>query len=79
MKMDYENIYRVCVDGIYFKGETELVNVFRIKDEIKLGNEAGASYVSQACRKELRNRDGSPREMHLSRKHYEKELHLGEG
>lgn len=79
MNMEYENIYRVCVDGIYFKGETELVNVFRIKDEIKLGNEAGASYVSQACRKELRNRDGSPREMHLSRKHYEKELHLGEG
>ena len=79
MNMEYENIYRVCVDGIYFKGKTELMNVFRVKDEIKFGNEAGASYVSHACKKELRNRDGSPREMHLPRKHYEKEIHLGEG
>jgi hypothetical protein len=40
MNMEYENIYRVCVDGIYFKGETELVNVFRSKDEIKFGNDS---------------------------------------
>jgi len=79
MNMDYENIYRVCVDGIYFKGETELMNVFRQKDEIKFGNEAGDSYVSQVCKKDLRNTDGSPREMAISRKHYAKELHLGEG
>jgi hypothetical protein len=48
-------------------------------DPIKFGNEAGASYVSQSVKKELRNKDGSPREMHLSRKHFDKELHLGEG
>lgn len=79
MNMEYDNIYRVCVDGIYYKGETELVNVFRPKDEIKFGNESGSSYVSQACKKDLRNKDGSPREIQLSRKHFEKELHEGEG
>lgn len=79
MNMEYENIYRVCVDGIYYKGETELVNVFRPKDEIKFGNESGSSYVSQACKKDLRNKDGSPREIQLSRNHFEKELHEGEG
>jgi hypothetical protein len=79
MNMEYDNIVRVCVDGIYYKGETELVNVFRPKDEVKFGNEAGTSYVSQSCKKDLRNKDGSPREMAISRKHFEKELHLGEG
>jgi hypothetical protein len=57
----------------------QMIEYDRPRDEIKFGNEAGASYVNQACKKDLRNKDGSPREMHLPRGHFDKELHLGEG
>ena len=80
MEIQIENVVRVCVDGIYFVGdEVPLKNVFRYKDDRKFDNMTCDSYVSQACVKSLRDEYGAPREMREGRKHYAKELHLGEG
>ena len=46
LELQFEDIRRVCVDGIYYRGDMKLKNVFRRKDEIKLGNESGDSYIS---------------------------------
>ena len=40
VEIDYNNVVRVCVDGIYFVGEdVELKNVFRCKPDINFNNE----------------------------------------
>jgi hypothetical protein len=73
MIMDYTKIIRVCVDGIYYTGESELKNVFRLKSDKCFGNGAGDYYLSNAYEREL-TVEGLD-----SRNHYAKELHLGEG
>ena len=87
MAMDYSQIIRVCVDGIYFDGEkVPLCNVFRYKDGINFNNIAANSYVSRATEQPLheviKDDDGGysmPREFNKKRDHFTKELHLGEG
>ena len=74
MEIDYDNVVRVCVDGIYHLQEmVELKNAFRSKPDINFNNLAGDSYVSSAIEKDLVICGASERE------HFEKELHLGEG
>lgn len=46
LTIPYDNIIRLCVDGIYYTGEVELKNSFRHKYEFHLGNIAGNSYIS---------------------------------
>jgi hypothetical protein len=79
MEIPIENVVRVCVDGIYFTGETTLKNVFRHKEDRNFNNEATESYVSEAYEKPLRLEYGEPREQHHKRDHFAKELHLGAG
>lgn len=75
MEFEYDNIVRVCVDGIYFRGEAPILkNVFRLKnDKMTLANMASDSYVDKAVEKPLIVNG------YKSREHYAKELHLGEG
>lgn len=75
MEFDFKNIIRVCVDGIYFKGDIPILkNVFRLKnDKMTLSNMAGNSYVDKAVEKPLVING------YKSREHFSKELHLGEG
>jgi hypothetical protein len=70
--MDYDNLIRICVDGIYFKGDTKLYNCFRHKNSLKVGNEQGDSYVSNIY-KYLNFNCGEEREF------YQNELHIGQG
>lgn len=72
LNMDINNVIRVCVDGIYHYGDVEYKNVFRGKNEIKLGNDAGESYCSNTYIDLIIN-------FADERKHYAKELHLGAG
>ena len=72
LNMDINNVIRVCVDGIYHYGDVEYKNVFRGKNEIRLGNEAGNSYCSNI-------HDNLVIDFADERKHYGKELHLGAG
>ena len=72
MHMPIDNVIRVCVDGIYYKGECEVFNNFRIKEEELKRNHAGffisnyeveyATYCSNEARA-----------------HYDTELHKGCG
>jgi len=41
---DFKQVARVCVDGIYFKGDVELCKNFSYKDKKTFENEAGKSY-----------------------------------
>ena len=53
---------RICVDGIYFKGQAQLIDLFRAKDDKTFGNVAGEKYVTGAsCKQpkdELLDEDG---------------------
>jgi hypothetical protein len=74
MEIDYDKIFRVCVDGIYhIQNDVILKNVFCSKETLKFGNEAGDSYVSTAMEKPLYSCEANERE------HFHKELHIGEG
>ena len=74
LEIDYKNVIRVCVDGIYHSQDNiPLKNVFRAKDDRKFGNEASESYVSSACQRPLIINEP------IYREHYAKELHIGEG
>ena len=73
MTMEYDNIIRVCVDGIYFTGDITLKNVFRLKDDRCFGNGASENYLSNVYERELTI------EGFTGREHYEKEIHIGEG
>jgi len=73
MSIKSENILRICVDGIYYYGDEEMLNCFRDKSsEIKLGNECGDCYVSNID-KDLKFECGEERDYHGT------ELHIGEG
>ena len=79
LNIPIENVVRVCVDGIYFTGETTLCNAFRYKEERKFGNMPSLSYVSQAKEKTIFDEFGYLKEQMDEREHYGKELHLGAG
>ena len=73
MNIQTENILRICVDGIYYYGDEEMLNCFRDKSSsIKLGNECGDCYVSNID-KDLKFDCGEERD------YYGTELHIGEG
>jgi hypothetical protein len=72
LEIEYDNIIRVCVDGIYYNGETTLKNIFRQKDEVIKKNDAGLTFIS--------NYDiQSEPLLNPKRDHYLKELHKGAG
>jgi hypothetical protein len=72
MKMNRNNLIRVCVDGIYYEGEEHFEYPFVDKsDKIKLCNDAGDSYISNNTGYEITN--------NIKREHNNKELHVGEG
>ena len=74
LTMKHESIIRVCVDGIYYTGETvKCLNVFRPKNDANFNNIAGSSYVSVATLRDLETVDIP------ARKNVLKELHLGAG
>jgi hypothetical protein len=73
MEIDINNVKRICVDGIYFcNNEVVCKNVFRSKTDMKFGNEAGESYIS--------NNEGNPiNDFADYREHNAKELWIGAG
>lgn len=86
LEIDPVNVLRVCVDGIYYYGECELKNVFRVKEDRNFANLAASSYVSRARVRNLIKRvfeDGwkvfEKREKNAARESYGTELHLGAG
>lgn len=79
LEMDISKIVRVCVDGIYYEEHKfEIKNVFREKDGVGFGNEAGDRYGGNIFIKEL-NEFIKLIEYKPERKNYGKELHLGAG
>ena len=90
-RIDYDNIIRVCVDGIYTINKfDECICSFRIKNDIKdktLANVAGESYISNLIQSGYVYGDNKftdiPEYMQWSlgdyRKHNNKELHIGAG
>ena len=71
MTMEYDDVIRVCVDGIYYHGSYDCLNIFRDKPEFMKFNIAGNCYISMVLDKQ--HSGGSEREHHM------KELHLGQG
>ena len=81
--MNINNIIRVCVDGVYYTGDTDfkICNVFRTKTEVNFGNEAGDKYASNIY---IETDDESiydliSNEFADEREHFRRELHLGAG
>ncbi len=73
MSIPYDNLIRVCVDGIYLYGDYELKNCFVDKPEHIKSNIAGETFISnhtveytKLCKAEFRD-------------HYMKEIHAGCG
>jgi hypothetical protein len=73
MSIPYDNLIRVCVDGIYLYGDYELKNCFVDKPEHIKSNIASETFISNydveyttLCKAEFRT-------------HYMKELHAGPG
>jgi hypothetical protein len=81
MAMDLSKVVRVCVDGIYYLGDTpKLCNVFRVKDDKTFNNTAQDSYVSVARAQPLKCPFRHDlRETNEKREHFRTEIHLGEG
>lgn len=93
LTMDYENIIRICVDGIYSINEPKILkNSFRPKNEIEeknFKNVAGNFYISNLTNNEeqlylLGNKDNVinyfiPSNLAEYREHNKNELHLGAG
>jgi len=76
MTIDYDNIIRVCVDGIYTIKKEIPFGSFRPKNDIKdktFQNVAGLSYISNLSEEEVGYNFGD------CRKHNQKELHIGAG
>jgi len=47
MQFNYNQLVRVCVDGIYYTGEDpQLINLFRLKNDYNFNNTAGTQYCS---------------------------------
>jgi hypothetical protein len=78
LKIDYDNIIRVCVDGIYTITEVnDCVNAFRHKNNIEdktFTNVAGETYVSN-----LNYENEEVAFAGEKRKHNKRELHIGAG
>lgn len=74
MMINYENVIRVCVDGIYHREkDVKYVNVFRSKTDRHFGNESGDTYVSNL------NDNDKPYIFAKPRNSFNKELHIGAG
>ena len=71
LEIDYDNLIRVCVDGIYFKGDVVCKNVFTHKTKMTFNNGAGEMFCSNLYEREY--------DCANFREHYGRELHLGEG
>jgi hypothetical protein len=72
LKIDIDNVIRVCCDGIYFKDqEIDLCNVFSYKSKMTFKNEPHETYCSTLNEYELVKNE--------RREHNAFELHLGEG
>lgn len=74
LNMDYDNLIRICVDGIYYNGDTpKLYNAFRDKsDKINFNNDACDTYISNVY-KHLSFVCGEERDF------YKNEIHIGQG
>lgn len=82
LEMDITKIIRVCVDGIYhIEHDFKIKNVFRNKDDLHFGNEAGDRFASNIfIETDDRNvYDFIGKEFADEREHFGKELHLGAG
>jgi hypothetical protein len=87
MTIDYDNIIRVCVDGIYTEKEEECFGSFRPKNDIRdktFRNDAGNSYISNLLigEDDEGNIDDDKYkwfDFGKYRKHNHKELHIGAG
>ena len=78
MKFNYNNLIRVCVDGIYFMGDMpELVNLFREKYDINLKNKAGNCYCSNIYDDKIEGKWDSL--LPDYKENIQEELHLGAG
>jgi uncharacterized protein YdcH (DUF465 family) len=72
LKIDIDNVIRVCCDGIYFKEqEVDLCNVFSYKTKMTFKNDPCETYCSTLNEYELVRNE--------CREHNAFELHLGEG
>ena len=71
LEIDYDNLIRVCVDGIYFKGDVVCKNVFTHKTKMTFNNGAGEEFCSNLYEREY--------DVTNFREHFGSELHLGEG
>lgn len=77
LSMDYDNIIRVCVDGIYAEKECLCFGSFRPKNDIEdktFENVAGETFISNLITDEVVDFDCGK-----YRKHNNKELHIGAG
>jgi hypothetical protein len=73
MEIDINTVKRICVDGIYFSdNEVVCKNVFRSKTDMKFGNIAGDTYISN-------NEGNTINDFADFREHNEKELWIGAG
>jgi hypothetical protein len=73
MQMNYDNLIRICVDGIYYRGDEILRRGFLPKTKMTFENLAGDSYVSNISENEQDWNCGEYKTNHS------KELYIGEG
>jgi hypothetical protein len=71
LEINYDNLIRVCVDGIYFKGDVVCKNVFTHKTKMTFKNGCGDEFCSNLYEREY--------DIANFREHFGSELHLGEG
>jgi hypothetical protein len=74
LSMDFNDIIRVCVDGIYYTGDYEYKNAFREKPEIIKNNSCCGTYISNNYPISKKNMCSNP-----DREHNDIELHKGPG
>lgn len=73
LKMDIDNLVRVCVDGIYYKGDCQFDYPFRIKKEKNFNNPSGTEYISNIYQRKIYECGSQERE------HFATELFIGSG
>ena len=72
LSIEFNDVIRVCVDGIYLYGDYKTLNCFRDKPELIKQNEASESYISNDVCEIAKCKNGI-------RSHHLKELHKGVG
>ena len=72
LSIEFNDVIRVCVDGIYLYGDYKTLNCFRDKPELIKQNEASESYISNDVCEIPKCKNGI-------RSHHLKELHKGVG